>query len=397
EPADAFARFGPAPDEVPSRWKRTRRATAKFFTHEWTLAALGSVLLAVVMTWPTLRYPMHTIPQDVWDPTLVAWMMAWSGHAAITDIANLWHANSFYPEQYSFAFTDTLLGYFPAGMIGEGFHAAILRYNIIYVLLHALAFFGAYVLVRQLGAGKTGALVAGAAFAYAPWRLVQAGHLHVISTGGIALALAMLARGHGFSLRHGYRPERRKPGWALAGWLVAAWQISLGFGIGVPFGYILALITVVSFVLLVVKRFRAGPYPFGAKLFAADLIGGIAFAGVTVLMALPYLKVAELHPYAVRSEAEVQLYSPPLVGFFLSPGESAIWGDAHATAREVLPWAPEMSMLPGFVLYGLACAGLIMSIWTIRQRILLAGGVALSVFLGMGATAYNGGRPGYMT
>ena len=75
-------------------------------------------------------------------------------------------------------------------------------------MVFALAFVGAYALVRQLGAGRIGAAVAGAAFAYAPWRLAQAGHLQVLSTGGIALALAMLARGHGWSLRHGYRPER---------------------------------------------------------------------------------------------------------------------------------------------------------------------------------------------
>jgi hypothetical protein len=397
EPPDAFAKFAPAGEEVPSRWIRYRRAVGRFLIHEWTLAALASLALAVIMTWPTLKYPAYTIPQDVWDPTLEAWMMAWSGHAVLTDLPQLWNANSFYPEQLSYAFTDTLLGYFPAGMIGSGFTAAVVRYNVMYVLLHALAFFGAYVLVRQLGAGKTAAAVAGAAFAYAPWRLAQAGHMHVISTGGIALALAMLARGHGFSLRHGYRPEKRKPLWALAGWLVAAWQISLGFGIGLPFAYVMAAIVVVSVVWMVVKRIVSGPFPFGGKLFTADLFGGLVFAAVGVLMALPYLRVAELHPYAVRSEAEVGLYSPPLFGFFVSPAESAIWGESHTAARDSLSWHPEMTLLPGFVLYGLAAAGLLMSIWTIRQRILLAAGVVVSGFLAMGTSVFANGRPGYMT
>ena len=61
----------------------------------------------------------------------------------------------------------------------------------------ALAFLGAYALLRQLGARVAGSAVAAAAFAYAPWKLGQAGHLQVLSCGGIALALAMLARGHG--------------------------------------------------------------------------------------------------------------------------------------------------------------------------------------------------------
>lgn len=54
-------------------------------------------------------------------------------------------------------------------------------------------------------------------------------------------------------------------------------------------------------------------------------------------------------------------------------------------------------MLPGFVLYGLAAAGLIFSIWTLRQRLLLLGGVALGIYLAMGAEAPGGGRPGYLT
>ena len=388
---DGFDRFSPAPED-----EKTGRIT-KILTHEWTLAALGSVLLAVIMTWPTMRYPAYTIPQDIWDPTLEAWMVSWGGHAVSSDITNLWNANAFFPDKYSYVFTDTLLGYFPIGMIGSGFTAALVRYNILYVLLHALAFFGAYALCRQLGSGKTGAAVAGAAFAYAPWRLSQAGHMHVLSTGGIALALAMLARGHGFSLRHGYRPETAKPGWALAGWIVAAWQISLGFGIGLPFGYVLAGIVLVAGIMLIIRRVRGGPFPFGWKLVSFDVLGGLIFIAVTVTLALAYLKVVELHPYAVRSEAEVAYYSPRLFGFFVSPPESRIWGEAHASARESLAWPAEMAMLPGFVLYGLAAAGLLLSIWTIRQRLLLLAGVLVSIFLAMGSQTWGGGRPGYMT
>jgi hypothetical protein len=53
-----------------------------------------------------------------------------------------------------------------------------------------------------------------------------------LSTGGIALALAMLARGHGISLRRQSGPRKVRWGWALGGWLVAAWQMTLGFGLG---------------------------------------------------------------------------------------------------------------------------------------------------------------------
>src|SRR5437764_773487 len=229
-----------------------------------------------------------------------------------------------------------------------------------------------------------------AAFGYAPWRLGQAGHMHVLSTGGIALSLAMLARGHGWSLRDGYRPVRVRPGWALAGWLVATWQITIGFGIGLPFGYVLGGILVAAGIWWLRRR-----HPFGRRLLLFDAIGAVVFVAVVGAMAYPYLKVVSMHPEARRGWDELSLYSPPLRGFLIAPPESMPWGNAHAAARAALPWAPEMSLLPGFTLIGLAAAGLVFSIWTVRQRILLGAGVVVSVLLAMGSQAPDGGAYTY--
>jgi len=393
---DPFGKFAPTVAEPAGFARRAGAAFGRFLGHEWSLASLFSLALASLMTWPALQYPLYTIPGDIWDPTLQAWQMAWAGEALKTNPIGLWNANAFYPEAYSYAFSDTLLGYFPAGMIGTGPVAALLRYNIVFVLLFALAFFGAYALVRQLGARVAGAAVAGAAFAYAPWRWEQVGHMHVLSTGGIALCLAMLARGHGYSLRHGYRPELRKPGWALAGWLVAAWQISLGFGIGLPFAYTLAGIAVVAMIAYVSSRwfFWTRPKPFGWKLFGADALGGLIFAAVGALMAIPYFRVIELHPYAERSIQEVEWYSPPLIGFFTAPKTDALWGDAHEVARQTMFGqfgSGEKTLLVGFAIYGLAVAGLIYSSWRWWQRVLLALGAVISGSLAMG-TQFLGGH-----
>ncbi|HTF08669.1 MAG TPA: hypothetical protein VK659_10910 [Asanoa sp.] len=389
---DKWAEFAGRTEPPPGVGRRVGRRVGRMVRHEWFIAALVSIAAAVAMTWPTLRYPRHTIPQDIWDPTLQAWQMAWSGHSLLTDPARLWHANAFYPELWSFAFSDGLLGYAPLGMIGEGPVAAIVRYNIVFVLAHALATFGAYVLLRQLGAGRTGSAVAAAGYTYAPWLLSQAGHLHIISNGGIPLALAMLARGHGFSFRHGYRPNRRHAGWALAGWLVAAWQLSLGFGIGLVFAYVLALIGIGALVGWQVKRARrwAVRRPFGRKLFFADLGGGVIFAAAGGLLAIPYFEVADAHPYARRGVEEIQLYSPPLRGLFTAPEHSWLWGGLHAPLRDSLGWPAEMTLLPGFTLIGLALAGLIVSIWTIKQRLLLVLGIAVTTIFAMGSEFLDG-------
>jgi hypothetical protein len=163
--------------------------------HEYALAIYGSLLLAVALTWPTLRYPLHTVPEDLGDPARQAWQISWIGHILLTHPQQLWQSNTFFPEPNSLAFGDSLLGYAPVGMLGDGPLAATLRYNILFVLAHALLAVGGYALVRQLGAGRTGAAVAAVAIAYAPWRLAQEGHLDIISAGGIPLALAMLAAG----------------------------------------------------------------------------------------------------------------------------------------------------------------------------------------------------------
>ncbi|WP_405115168.1 hypothetical protein OG559_11940 [Micromonospora sp. NBC_01405] len=386
---DRWEAFAPAPERVPGRVGRVLRAVGRFLVHEWTLAVLASLALAVALTWPTLRYPLYTLPQDYWDPSLQAWQMAWSGHILLTDPAQLWQSNTFFPDSWSFAFSDTLLGYAPAGMIGTGPEAALLRYNIMFVLAHALATLGAYTLARQLGAGRAGAAVAGVSYTYAPWLLAQAGHLHIVSNGGIPLALAMLARGHGWSLRHGYRPERRHAGWAYAGWLVAAWQLSLGFGIGLPFAYALAGATLVAAVTWFVRR-RSNPRPFGVRLLVADVVGALLFAGVGGLLAVPFFKVAELHPNAARTLADIGVYSPPFSGFFTAPAESRVWGGLHEGARSVLPWHPEMTLLPGFVLYALAAGGLFFSVWRLRHRLLLLAGVVVTMVLAMGTRFFGG-------
>jgi len=361
----------------PARSSMIRR----LLTHEWFLAAVGSIIAALGMTWPAMRHPMSTLPGDTWDTSLQAWQIAWSGWALKHDPSRLWQSNAHFGEQYAFAYSDSLLGYLPAGLIGNGPTAAILRYNILYILVFALAAFGAYVLARQLGSSRLGAAVAGAVFAYAPWRWTHVMHLNLLSTGGIALSLAMLARGHGFSLRHGYRPERARPAWALAGWLVAAWQVTLGFGIGLTFGYLLALLGVISLAYWLRRR-----PPFGRRLLIADIAGGMTFLAIAGAMAYPYMKVTELYPYAKRGLPEIMFYSAGWRGFFTAPSHEWLWGRSNLQARiDLIPqggW--EALMLPGFFVMGLAAIGLLVSAWPRRYRVLMLIGVLGTASLAMG-------------
>ena len=99
------------------------------------------------------------------------------------DPLHLFDSNAFYPHPLSLAFSDSLLGYGPAAFFGSGTVAALVRYNLLFLFAWSLCFVGAYLLARELGLGRLAAAAAGIAFAYAPYRVTEAGHLHVISSG----------------------------------------------------------------------------------------------------------------------------------------------------------------------------------------------------------------------
>jgi hypothetical protein len=87
---------------------------------------------------------------------------------------------------------------------------------------------------------------------------------------------------------------------------------------------------------------------------------------------------------------DLSFFSPPLRGLFTAPGESRVWGTLHAGSRATLPWQAEMTLLPGFILYGLAIAGLFFSIWRLRHRLLLLAGVLAAGILSMGTRFFDG-------
>lgn len=382
----------PESPAVTERDGNDARRSARRIPVEWLLAAMSGVALAALMFWPIVRHPATRIPADIGDPTLQAWQMAWAGHILRHDPGELWHANAFYPERYSYVFSDTLLGYAPAGLLGTGSVAALVRYNCVFVLAFALAFTGTYALVRQLGAGRLAATVAGIGFAYAPWHWNQAGHLHVLSTGGIALSLAMLARGHGVTLRAGAPRGRQRPGWALAGWVVAAWQITLGFGIGIPFGYVMGGLAIAG-TIWVLRRRVALP----RRLIGANAVGVFIFLLVTGAMAYPYLRMISEHPYARRSINDLEFASPPLVGLFTAPGRSVVWGPLLIPVRMAMSAPTEQTLFPGLTLYALAVLGLVVSVWSLRARLWLLGGAVFSAYLSLGVNAPFGHHVGYVS
>jgi hypothetical protein len=339
-------------------------------TREVLLAAAAALVLAVVMTWPLLIHLGDVVPRDIGDPLAEAWQPAWGGHALLHQPLDFFDSNRFWPIEDSLAFGDALIGYAPAGIVGSGPDDAIVRYDLLFIFAYALAFFGTYLLARELGLGPPGAAVAGAAFAFAPFRLEQDGHMQVISSGGIPLALAFGVRG----------VRLRRPWWLVAAWVVAAWQVSLGFVLGLPFAYLLGAAVLAAIVIWLVK----GRPPVPRPILVAGLGGVVLFVVATGLLARPYLHIADEFPEAKRHTSEVEEFSGPLKVFITAPEENFVWGDATAGIRDDLVNKPEKTLFPGLVILGLAAVGLGAGGLDRRLRIGLGIGAVAIMILSLG-------------
>jgi hypothetical protein len=319
------------------------------------LAALGSCLLAVVMTWPLLIHLGSVVPRDIGDPLSEAWQPAWGGHALLHQPLHFFDANRFWPLKDSLAFGDALIGYAPTGIIGSGPHAAMVRYDLLFIFAYALAFFGAYLLARELGLSPVGAAIAGAAFAFAPYRLEQDGHLQVISSGGIPLAIAFAVRGI----------RLKRAWWLFWAWVVAAWQVSLGWVLGLPLAYGLAGAVAIGVAAWLIR----GRPPLPRRLIVTGAAGALVFIAFSYWIAHHYLYIADNFPASKRSPHEVAAFSGPLKVFITAPEENFVWGAATAGIRDTLTTWQEKTLFPGAVILLLAFIGLWSSSLSKRWRI----------------------------
>jgi hypothetical protein len=334
------------------------------------VVVLGAIALSVVMTWPLILHLGTNIPKDLTDPLPQSWQVAWGGHALIHQPLSFFQSNQFWPLKDTLAFSDALIGYAPAGLIGSGPVAAVARYDVLFILCYALCFVGGYLLARELGLGPVGAAVAGAAFAFAPFRLEQDRHMQVISSGGIPLALALGLRGY----------RMRRAGWVLAGFAVATWQFSIGPTLGLPFTYLLCLLGLIAAVVWI----RRGRPPLPRRLVVATVAGAALYIATVAVIAQPYLRVSHDQPDAERPPSRVAPFSGPPSVLALSPSENLVWGGATRGLFDSVENPGEKTLFPGLAILALAIVGLASSGLDRRLRIGLAAGVVGSYVLALG-------------
>ena len=351
-------------------------ARTEITRRELLLLVAGAVPVAVVMNWPLVLHLKTDIPKDIGDPLVQSWEVAWDGHALLHQPLHFFQSNQFWPLHDTLAFSDALLGYAPAGIFGSGPVDAVLRYNLLFLFAYALAFAGAYLLAREIGLGPAASVVAGAAFAFAPLRLEHDGHMHVISSGGIPLALALGVRGYRLAL----------PGFVVAGFAVAAWQLSLGFTLGIPLAYLIAALGAIAAVIWL----RRGRPPLRRRLVVATLIGALIFGGTALVTSRPYTRVLDDQPERPPNPERVENFSGGPDEFLIAPDENLVWGGATSVFRDGVRSIPEKTLFPGLLTLILAIAGLASGVLSRRLRIGLGAGVLAISVLAIGFQVTGG-------
>jgi hypothetical protein len=155
---------------------------------------LAVIALTCGMMWPLVWHIRDSaVPhQDVY---FNMWRLQWIAHALATSPTNLFNGNIFYPEPRTLLFSDA--------MLAEGSLAAPLIWlGVQPVLVHNIMMLGAIVasavtvfaLVHYLTRSRGAALLAGAIFAFAPYRFEHIMHMELQWTMWIPLAFLALHR-----------------------------------------------------------------------------------------------------------------------------------------------------------------------------------------------------------
>ncbi|HTG99897.1 MAG TPA: discoidin domain-containing protein [Vicinamibacterales bacterium] len=294
------------------------------------LAAIVYVLLTVALTWPLTIHPASLVPNDLGDPLLNTWILAWNARV-LPLTASWWNGPQFYPVTGTLAFSEHLLGLtiFTTPIIwltGE----PLVAHNVAFFLSFVLSALAAYFLAYTISRRHDCAFLAGVAFAFAPYRMAQFAHVQVLSAYWMPVALAAL---------HRYFENRRLH------WLVVfavAWFLQ-----ALACGYYLFYLSVLIGLWLL--WFAKGPDRTRALAYVA-----ISWAIVTAMLApVLYGYWRFHHAYGLRRGIdEIISFSADVGSVLKAPDNLWLWGWLSVVKH------PEADIFPGLTVVTLIVLGL---------------------------------------
>jgi hypothetical protein len=287
--------------------------------------------LTVPLTWPVVRGLGHTIVGDYGDPLLNVWILAWDATHMFAKGAGWWNANIFSPHPLALGYSEHLAAQaFQILPIYWATGNPILCYNLIFLSTFVLSGLGAFLLVRDLTGNPRAAFVAGAAYAFAPYRIASLPHIQVLSSAWMPFVL--------YGFRRYFATHRILPlAGASAAWLCQ--NLSCGY-------YLLFFSPIVVIFLmweLTVRKLWSDARVVGAVAIACAVV-----AAATTPYLLPYLELRRLG-FDPRSIGETQKFSADVYGYLTADPNMRLWG------RAMRAWPKaEGALFPGFTVVVLA-------------------------------------------
>jgi len=160
----------------------------------WLGPTLLYLAITFALTYPIVRHIGSVIPHDLGDPILNTWLLWWSSKR-VPMTAAWWNAPMFFPASNVMALSELLIGLLPITFVVQWLtHNPVAAYNVAFVLSFPLCGLAAYGLAWELTERRDAALLAGLAFALAPYRMGQLSHLQVLSYYWAPIALVGLHR-----------------------------------------------------------------------------------------------------------------------------------------------------------------------------------------------------------
>ena len=293
--------------------------------------AAAYLVLTLALTWPLARGLAHDIPGDFGDPLFSMWVLAWDA----THLGRLWwDANIFAPHPLALAYSEHLL---PQALQIWPVYAAtgnpILCYNVLFLSTFVLAGVGMYAFARELTGDGRAALVAGLAFAFAPYRIASMPHLQVLSAAWMPLVLLGFRR---------YVATRRTA--PLAG-AAAAWVLQ-----NLSCGYYLLFFSPVALAYVAWELARTGAWR-DRRVRVHVAVACAIVAAATAPFLVPYVELRRLG-FTPRSLDETRRFSADTYAYLTADPNLRLWGPI----AQAWPHA-EGVLFPGLTIACLAILG----------------------------------------